>query len=109
MEKIARSIDAAREMVEAMLKGDAYFNGEWFDKDCGEAYLDWGTIDDSYQNVSCKYFADEVAREYQRKGYFVYYQIMGYGNKRVPQGTPIVVRIKTKPKCSGSSLVEFWG
>ena len=108
MEKIARSIESAREMVNAMLKGDAYFNGEWFEKDCGDAYLDWGVIDDYYQNVSCKHFADEVAREYKRNGYFVYYQTMGYGNKRIPQGTPIVIRIKTKPKCSNSSLVEFW-
>ena len=107
MDKIATSIDAAREMVNAMLKGGAYFNGEWFEENCGEAYLDWGTISDGYQNVSCKYFADEVAREFQMKGYFVYYQLMGYGSRRVPQGTPICIRIKTKPKCSGSSLVEF--
>jgi hypothetical protein len=94
MEKIARSIEETRELVNAMLKG-------------GEACLDWGTIDSSNANVSCKYFADEVAREFQQKGYFVYYQLMGWGRKDVPQGTPILIRIKTKPKCSGSSLVEF--
>ena len=107
MSKIARSIDEARELVNAMLKGGDYFNGEWFEG--GEAYLDWGAIDDGYQNVSCKYFADEVAREYQRKGYFVYYQVMGYGNNRIPQGTPMVVRIKTEPKHSNSTYVEFYG
>ena len=107
MEKIARSIEETRELVNAMLKGGEYFNGEWYEENCGEACLDWGTIDNSDANVSCKYFADEVAREFQQKGYFVYYQLMGWGRKDIPQGTPILIRIKTKPKCSGSSLVEF--
>jgi len=107
MEKIARSIESAREMVNAMLKGGAYFNGEWFDEDCGEAYLDWGTIDDGYQNVSCKYFADEVAREFQMKGYFVYYQLMGWGSRRVAEYTPIVIRIRKEPKATNSHYILF--
>jgi len=107
MSKIARSIEEARELVNSMLKGDDYFNGEWFEKDCGEAYLDWGVVC-GYQNVSCKFFAEEIAREFQMKGYFVYYQVMGWGSSKIPQGTPICIRIKTQPKCSGSSLVEFY-
>jgi PII-like signaling protein len=58
--------------------------------------------------VSCKFFAEEIAREFQMKGYFVYYGLMGYGSSRIPQGTPVVIRIKTKPKCSNSNLVEFY-
>ncbi len=108
MSKIARSIEEARELVNSMLKGDACINGEWYDKDCGEAYLDWGVIGDGYQNVSCKFFAEEIAREFQMKGYFVYYSLMGYGSNRIPQGTPVCIRIKTQPKCSGSNLVEFY-
>jgi len=107
MEKIARSVESAKEMVNAMLKGGDYFNGEWFDENCGEAYLDWGTIGDGYQNVSCKYFADEVAREFQRNGYFVYYQLMGWGRRDIPEYTPIVIRIRTAPKETNSHYVPF--
>ena len=108
MSKIARSVEEGIELVNAMLKGGAYFNGEWFDEDCGDAYLDWGLIDDAYTNISCKYFADEVARYFQNKGYFVYYQLMGWTKGgRIAEGTPIVIRIKKEPKCSGSSLVPF--
>ncbi len=97
---IARSIEEARELVNEMLKGGKYINGEWYEKDCGSAYLDWGVIDDDYQNVSCRYFAEEVAREFQRKGYFVYYQVMRYGGTKIPQGTPTNVRIMNKPSQS---------
>lgn len=93
MNKIARSVNEGIELVNAMLK----------DRD---AYLDWG-FDDCYTNISCKYFADEVARHFQNKGYFVYYQLMGWGSNRVAEGTPIAIRIKKEPKCSGSSLVPF--
>lgn len=108
MEKIARSIEDARELVNAMLNGGMCINGEWFDENCGDAYLDWGAIDDGFQNVSCKYFAEEVAREFQMKGYFVYVQVMGYGCSYIPEGTPVCIRIKTnKPLYHSKTLIPF--
>ena len=97
MSKIARSVSEGIELVESMFKGGAYFGGEWFEENGSEAYLDWGTIDDNYVNISSKYFADEVGREFQKRGFFVYYQVMGWTkSNRIPQGTPIVCFKNTK-------------
>ena len=106
MSKIAKSVNEGVELVNAMLKGGDYFNGEWYSENCGEAYLDWGAINNMYLNISCKYFADEVGREFQRRGYFVYYQVMGFGSTKVAQGTPICIRISKEPK-EFSGCVSF--
>lgn len=107
MNKIAKSVSEGIELVEAMFKGGAYFNGEWYEENGNSAYLDWGAINDMYTNISCKYFADEVGREFQRRGYFVYYQVCGYGTK-LSQGTPIAIRIQSHPKDYNSSMVCFY-
>jgi len=108
MGKVVNSIADAMELVEKMLKGGDYFNGEWFEENCGEAYLDWGVVDDFYTNVSCKWIADSVGMEFQKRGYYVYYQVMGWTKSgRIPEGTPMNIRIKKEPKSSGSSLVPF--
>ena len=106
MSKIAKSVSEGIELVNAMLKGGDYINGEWYGENCGEAYLDWGAINNMYLNISCKYFADEVGREFQGRGYFVYYQVMGFGSTKVAQGTPICIRIRKEPKDS-NSFVPF--
>ena len=106
---VATSFDSAKEMVEKMLNGGAYVNGEWFEENCGEAYLDWGRNTDIYQNVSCKYFADEVARYFQKQGYFVYYNLMGWGKGDIPEYTPTTIRISKKPKKVDSYRVPFEG
>lgn len=105
MRTIARSVNEGIELVEKMLKGGVSVNGEWFEEGVEEAYLDWGAINNYDINISCKYFADEVGREFQMRGYFVYYQVMGYGSSRIPQGTPICIRIRKEPKESGSYAV----
>ena len=109
MEKIATSIESAKELVNAMLKGGDYFNGEWFEENCGEAYLDWGRVTDIYQNVSCKYFADEAARYFQRQGYFVYYKLMGWGKSDIPEYTPTTIRISKKPMEVNPYRIPFEG
>jgi hypothetical protein len=107
MNRIARSVEETKELINEMLKGGAFINGEWFEENCGDAYLCWDA--NVYEpNVSCRYFAEEAAREYQRMGYFVYYQPMGRGNNRIPEGTYTTIRIKTKPKHYNSSLIEFY-
>lgn len=95
MSKIATSIEETKELVNSML-----VEGQ-------DAYLDWGENSTMYQNVSCKYFADEVAREFQLQGYFVYYELMGYGSSRVPQGTPVCIRIRKTARDCNSSVVPF--
>lgn len=104
---VATSFDSAKEMVEKMLNGGAYVNGEWFEENCQEAYLDWGIIDDMYHNVISKYIADQVGRYYLEKGYNVYYQLMGWGKGQIPQGTPVCIRIKKSPKRYGSLIGEL--
>ena len=95
MSKIAKSVNEGVELVNIEIEN------------CGEAYLDWGAISNEYLNISCKYFADEVGREFQRRGYFVYYQTMGFGSTKVAQGTPICIRISKEPKDS-NSFVPFY-
>lgn len=95
MSKIAKSVNEGVELVNIEIENN------------GEAYLDWGAISNEYLNISCKYFADEVGREFQGRGYFVYYQTMGFGNTKVAQGTPICIRISKKPKDS-NSFVPFY-
>ena len=108
MSKIAMSVNEGIELVNAMFKGGAYFNGEWFEENGKDAYLDWGAIDDGYLNISCKRFADEVARHFQDKGYFVYYQLMGWTkNGRIPEGTEVAIRIQTYPKHPNSNMRVF--
>lgn len=86
MSRIAKSVSEGIELVNIEL--EKY----------GEAYLDWGAINNMYLNISCKYFADAVGREFQGRGYFVYYQVMGFGSTKVAQGTPICIRISKEPK-----------
>lgn len=108
MNKIAKSVNEGIELVEAMFKGGAYFNGEWYEENGKDAYLDWGAINDMYTNISCKYFADEVAREFQRRGYFVYYQLMGWTKtQRIADGTPIAIRIQTYQRHPNSNMEVF--
>lgn len=95
MSKIATSIEETRELVKSMLV------------ESQDAYLDWGENSTIYQNVSCKYFADEVARGFQLQGYFVYYQLMGHGSSRVPQGTPVCIRICQTARDCNSFVVPF--
>lgn len=57
------------------------------------AYVDWGITGDFYKNCPSKSVADKVARAFKGKGYYVYIQRMGYGNKRIVEGTPISYRI----------------
>lgn len=59
----------------------------------GTAYIDWGITGDFYKNCPSKTVADKVARAFKDKGYYVYIQRMGYGNRRIPEGTPISYRI----------------
>ncbi|MCQ2256865.1 MAG: hypothetical protein MJZ41_02590 [Bacteroidaceae bacterium] len=59
----------------------------------GTAYIDWGVTSDFYQNCPSKSLADKVARAFKEKGYYVYVQRMGYGNRRILEGTPISYRI----------------
>lgn len=59
----------------------------------GTAYIDWGVTSDYYQNCPSKSVADKVARAFKEKGYYVYVQRMGYGNRRILEGTPVSYRI----------------
>lgn len=59
----------------------------------GTAYIDWGVTSDYYQNCPSKSVADKVARAFKEKGYYVYVQRMGYGNRRILEGTPLSYRI----------------
>lgn len=59
----------------------------------GTAYIDWGVTSDIYQNCPSKSVADRVAREFKERGYYVYIQRMGYGNRRILEGTPVSYRI----------------
>ncbi len=95
MSKIAKSISEGIELVNNELS------------EYGSAYLDWGVVGNEYLNISCKHFADEVGREFQSRGYFVYYQVMGYGSSRVAQGTPVCIRIYKEPK-DNNSYVPFY-
>ena len=105
MRTIARTVSEGIELVEKMLNGNVVINGEEFNG--GDAYLDWGIINDWYVNISCKRFADEIGRVFQDRGYFVYYQVMGYGSSRIPYGTPVCVRIKSEPKSWNSTIEPF--
>lgn len=59
----------------------------------GTAYIDWGITGDFYQNCPSKKVADKVVQSFKDKGYYVYIQRMGYGNRRILEGTPISFRI----------------
>lgn len=59
----------------------------------GTAYIDWGVTSDIYQNCPTKSIADRVARAFKEKGYYVYVQRMGIGNRRILPGTPVAYRI----------------
>lgn len=59
----------------------------------GTAYIDWGVTSDLYQNCPSKSVADKVARAFKEKGYYVYIQRMGYGNRKIFEGTPVSYRI----------------
>lgn len=59
----------------------------------GTAYIDWGVTSDYYQNCPSKSVADKVARAFKEKGYYVYVQRMGFGNRRILEGIPVSYRI----------------
>lgn len=63
----------------------------------GTAYIDWGAVSEFYQNCPSRSVADEVARAFKEKGYFVYVQRMG-GHTRILEGTPICYRIYTEAR-----------
>ena len=105
MSKIVMDFESAKTMVESMLKGGAYFNGEWYDENCQEAYLDWCT-DSPYQNVVSKYVADKVGRYFLERGYNVYYQCFGYHPKH-SYGEPACIRIKNTPQRYGSIIKDL--
>jgi len=108
MNKIAKSVSEGIELVESMFKGGTYINGEWYEENGKNAYLDWGLIDNTYLNISCKSFADEVAKHFQDKGYFVYYQLMGWTKSgRIAEGTEVAIRIQTYPKHPNSNMRTF--
>ena len=100
MSKIVMNFESAKELVESMLKGGAYFNGEWFEENCQRAYLDW-CADDGYQNVVSKYVADKVGKYFLELGYNVYYQCFGYHPKHY-YGEPACKRITKSPHRAGS-------
>ena len=64
----------------------------------GGTYLDWGAAGTMYKNVNSRAIAEEVARKFKEKGYFVYYELMGMGNNRIEPGTEIAIRIKKRPE-----------
>lgn len=82
-EKVVRDV-----LTQLSTGKDKYGEGQ-----IGTAYVDWGIISDFYQNCPSKSLADRVARDFKGKGYYVYIQRMGYGNRRIPEGTPISYRI----------------
>lgn len=55
----------------------------------GTAYIDWGVTGDFYQNCPSRSIADKVARAFKEMGYYVYIQRMGFGSRRIAEGTPI--------------------
>lgn len=59
----------------------------------GTAYIDWGATGDFYRNCPSRSLADKVARAFKEKGYYVYIQRMGFGSRRIAEGTPITYRI----------------
>ena len=77
-----------KEVLSQLATGcDKYGDGQ-----IGTAYIDWGIINDTYKNCPSKCIADKVANDFKAKGYYVYIQRMGFGNKRIPEGTPICYR-----------------
>ena len=83
-----------KEVLSQLTTGcDKYGEGQ-----VGTAYIDWGIINDTYKNCSSKNIADMVANDFKTKGYYVYIQRMGFGNKRIPEGTPTCYRIYVKPR-----------
>ena len=83
-----------KEVLSQLTTGcDKYGEGQ-----VGTAYIDWGIINDTYKNCSSKNIADKVANDFKTKGYYVYIQRMGFGNKRIPEGTPTCYRIYEKPR-----------
>lgn len=69
---------------------DMYGEGE-----VGSAYIDWGVNGSPYKNCPSKSVADQVAQAFKEKDYYVYVQRMGYGSRRIPEGTPMCYRIFT--------------
>ena len=78
---------------DSIIKDEGYGEGQ-----IGTAYIDWGIINDTYKNCPSKNIADKVANDFKAKGYYVYIQRMGFGNKRIPEGTPTCYRIYEKPR-----------
>ena len=64
----------------------------------GGTYLDWGETGTMYQNVNSREIAEEVARKFKNKGYFVYYDLMGMGNSKIAPGTEVCIRIVKRAK-----------
>ena len=64
----------------------------------GGSFLDWGEAGTMYQNVNSRSIAEEVARKFKNKGYFVYYDLMGYGSKDIAPGTEVCIRISKRAK-----------
>lgn len=83
-----------KEVLSQLATGcDKYGEGQ-----IGTAYIDWGIINDTYKNCPSKNIADKVANDFKAKCYYVYIQRMGFGNKRIPEGTPTCYRIYEKPR-----------
>lgn len=69
-------------------------------KDNGGAYIDWGEFDDTYKNVEDKETAEEIAKLFYDKGYFVYYQGDGLdinGEETPDSYTPVAIHILQQP------------
>lgn len=78
----------------------------------GGAYLDWGEFDDIYKNIQDKETAEEVAKMFHDKGYFVYYEGEGLdidGEETPDSYTPIAIRILKKPIVLTDYDTEFTG
>ena len=75
----------------------------------GTAYIDWGVSSDIYKNCPNKEIADRVASEMQRGGYRVYVQRMGFGSRKVAEGTPTCYRIYADGLKPNREMDEFWG
>jgi len=86
--------NVVKEVMNQLTTGqDKYGDGK-----IGTAYIDWGVTSDIYKNCPSKSVADKVARVFKEKGYYVYVQRMGYGSRRILEGTPICYRIYKNAK-----------
>jgi hypothetical protein len=75
----------------------------------GGTYLDWGaTGDDMYKNINTRSSAEEIARKFKDKGYFVYYDLMGApGTRECPEGSEVCIRIFKRPQSLSKGKKEF--